>query len=173
MNKEYWDKYYKEKHTDILKPSPFAVFCKSWLADNPIEDAFIVDIGCGNGRDMYYLGAIGYDQSSSAGNYKKISDVNLEHFDVVYARFVIHALTEEEEKQIYDQSSGYLMIETRSDKGVRPDETHERRLTNSDELIKKLEDNNFKIIYFVEGWGLAPHKDEDPVCVRVIAKKQL
>ena len=51
MNKSYWENFYKNKHT--LKPSSFAKFVRKFIKG---KDLIVYDLGCGNGRDSYYLG---------------------------------------------------------------------------------------------------------------------
>ena len=49
---KYWDKYYsKLKNNNRLIPSQFAAFVAGELNTNSI----LIDIGCGNGRDSFFL----------------------------------------------------------------------------------------------------------------------
>ena len=48
---------------------------------------------------------------------------------------------------------------------------HYRRFIELNNITSKLEKNGFDIISKEESNGFAPYKDEDPVCVRVIAQK--
>ena len=49
-NSQYWNDYYFETTAPTL-PSQFAVFILSERLDSSI----IIDIGCGNGRDTFFL----------------------------------------------------------------------------------------------------------------------
>ena len=106
-NNKYWDKFYK--NFKIEKESKFAIFVYKRLKKlkNKIS---IIDIGCGNGRDTIFFikkkyNIIGVDQSSVIGKNKKFFKKNFrkknickknlkldKKFDVVYARFFIHAI---------------------------------------------------------------------------------
>jgi len=66
---------------------------------------------------------------------------------------------------------GLLFIETRSDKGKIPDSTHYRRLINKEALKQKLINLNFEILYEIESAGLSIYNNENPILIRLIAKK--
>ena len=109
----YWDNFYQKK-IKISKPSSFAKFIVKRLKKNKT----LLDIGCGNGRDTFYfnrkgLSVVGIEKSKIAVKNnkkilvkKKIKNINflninifskkfenLEKFDYVYLRFVIHAIS--------------------------------------------------------------------------------
>lgn len=109
-------------------------------------------------------------------------------FEVIYSRFSIHAMTISEENTAITAASklieknGLFCIECRSindpmaNKGevLSPAERvdgHYRRFIVMDELADKLVKNGFSIVYSKESTGFAPHKDEDPMVIRMIAKK--
>jgi adenylylsulfate kinase-like enzyme len=110
-------------------------------------------------------------------------------FDVVYSRFSLHAMTREEERGALQAShdllsaGGLLCIECRSindalarqGEVISPTERisgHYRRFIVRHELIEQLDMLGFDIIDQVESQGLAIHGDEDPVVIRVVAKKR-
>jgi len=103
-----------------------------------------------------------------------------ETFNSVYARFVLHAVPEPLEDYILINSNrvlkndGLLFIETRSDKGEVSDfaDKHYRRLINIDTLIEKLTNLNFEIKFKQESSGLSIYKGDDPILIRIIAKKK-
>ena len=122
---------------------------------------------------------------------KDISSLN-KHFDYKvdhgYARFVLHALSKSEaEKSILFMSqilpkNGYFFSESRSIKSslygtgdalendvFKTD--HKRRFIRKNNLIKQLESTGFKIENITESDGLAVYKDDDPVVIRIIARK--
>ena len=178
MNNKYWEKFYQKKH--IEKPSPFA----RWFIKQDIgaDNKKLIDLGCGNGRDSYFLGSrynvFGIDESKlnkDRGNVKfakkTVLDVDLKNYQVVYNRFFLHAIRKEEQDYVLKNTPNLLVAEFRSDFGVRPDETHRRRLVNGRKFVADIIKNNFRIIYYTEGRGLAKYKGEDPVCIRVIAQK--
>ena len=51
--KDYWENFYKKRHTK--RPSSFVKFCKKYIP----KGSLILDLGCGNGRDSYYLSRFG------------------------------------------------------------------------------------------------------------------
>ena len=110
-------------------------------------------------------------------------------FDVVYSRFSLHAMTPAEEDKMLKASHGLLVsggllcIECRSinDPLARRGEVlsptervdgHYRRFIELLALTQKLERMGFAIEEQIEASGLAVHKDDDPVVIRVIARKQ-
>ncbi|MCL3816995.1 class I SAM-dependent methyltransferase [Aeromicrobium wangtongii] len=65
---QYWERYYAErKSTKVPVPSQFAAFLAQEIPDN----ATVVDVGCGNGRDSIFFAAqahpvLGLDGSHAA-----------------------------------------------------------------------------------------------------------
>lgn len=117
---------------------------------------------------------------------------NLKKFDssieYIYSRFTFHSVDEESETRtlqwVYDSlnDNGLFFVELRSIKdelcgsGQKVAENayvtdHYRRFSNKNELEKKIKEVGFEIIYIIEDKGLAIYKDEDPVVIRVVAKK--
>ena len=109
-------------------------------------------------------------------------------YDTVYSRFTIHSISEEDEnetlKNAYNnlRNEGLFLIEVRSIKDnmfstsekLSDNEgatDHYRRFINFEEIKQKLENLNFSIIYSVESIDLAPYKDENPMIIRIVAKK--
>ncbi len=109
--------------------------------------------------------------------------------DVVYSRFTLHAVSAEEASSALAWASkvlkpgGRLFAEARSVKGSlygvgEPCERdafvyqgHYRRFIRRDELHSELESLGFAIEEIVESDGLAVYGDDDPVVIRVTAKK--
>ena len=66
-NKDFWNKFYK-KNLAVNRPSNFAVFILKFLKK---YKSTIIDIGCGNGRDLLYfkkkkISYLGIDLSKNA-----------------------------------------------------------------------------------------------------------
>lgn len=189
-NIKYWEKYYKNK-TNIDNHSSFAEFCLSYInkGDN------ILDICCGDGRDSVYfnnkdLKVTGIDlvkPNTNIFTFKKVdlsdklSDFSLStKFNNVYSRFMLHSIPEDIEDYVLINcnnilhESGLLFIEVRSDKGVIPNTTndHYRRLLNLELLKSKLINLNFDIIYIEESadWSIA--KEDNPILIRIVARKK-
>lgn len=109
--------------------------------------------------------------------------------DYCYSRFTLHAITEDQQQRALKNAwstlvaGGMFFIEVRS---VRDDiygkgecvgkhayifNSHFRRFIDKEELIFALKQIGFEILYEAEGRGFAPYKDEDPVIIRIVAKK--
>ena len=176
MNSNYWENFYKEFKEET--PSDFVKTL--WL-----RDKFIVELGCGNGRDSYYLGknnhvmaidsAVKNKDTHSVRFFKMSAGdfINKNYQpDVVYCRFFLHSIDEKEEDRILDYSKGKeLYIEVRAD-GDTPKvyKDHSRRYAQPDKLLKKLIDRGFRDIKLNYGRGMAKYKGEDPLVIRIYAK---
>jgi cyclopropane fatty-acyl-phospholipid synthase-like methyltransferase len=209
MDKEYWDKFYKNnKNIETLKEaSSFAIFCQEKFFK--YKNKTILELGSGNGRDASYFSnnlhtVIAIDQSHEGlkflskninKNLSYIKDdfVNMDYqkyinVDVVYSRFTLHAITEEECTIIINKVSSLLKkgdifaIEVRSTqdplcgKGKKIGHNtwftdHSRRFVDSNNLINKILSKKFKLLYFTEEDNLSIYKDDNPVLIRTIFKK--
>ncbi|MBC8197187.1 MAG: class I SAM-dependent methyltransferase [Candidatus Marinimicrobia bacterium] len=204
MDKNYWNSYY-QKHNSIAKPSSYA---KSIINQLP-EKCKFMELGCGNGRDSFYFASEGHsvfacDQSNiiinslnekNGDNPRFITaDINqlntkIENiFDVIYARFVLHALSKEEAQNALNwtfnhlESGGLFFSESRSIKdpifgdGQQVESRiyktdHQRRFLEKNEILNDLQNIGFVIDDVVEEQGLAVYKDSDPVVIRIVARK--
>lgn len=174
MNKKYWEKFYK-KYPE-KKPSSFAKFVL------PHIEGTLVDLGCGNGRDlMFFLSrkikAHGVDESfknkyivqSPVSKYMKVRKSP----ENVYTRFFWHAITKKEQLEILKWVKGMIFIEARTTedrKLAKVFSPHKRNYVNVKSLVKDLKTNGFQILRLEEGY-FSPYKGENPHLVRVIAKK--
>ena len=188
---EYWNKYYdKRKYPD--NPSDFAKFCLEYL--DHWKEVTLLDIGCGNGRDSYFfayngLNVIGVDNSDIVQSLKvrdnvkffqsDVSSLANQKVDYVYARFFLHAITQEEEDILFKwiaenlNKGGLFLSESRTinDELYNKPSDHYRRFLDKDALVKRLEGHGFKINYVKEDTGFAPLYNEDPKLVRIVAEK--
>ncbi len=184
-------------------------FCKKYYKYPAKKTCKLLEIGCGNGRDSFYFSGKGHDVSAfdqseviidtlqnsgkNSPNFfiddiRNISIQPKEPFDIVYARFVLHALNEYEAQQAFKwifehlNNGGLFYSESRSinDKIFGEGEKiekhiyktdHRRRFLVKNDLLKELESFGFTINYVLEKQGLAVYKDSDPVVIRVIAQK--
>lgn len=110
-------------------------------------------------------------------------------YDYCYSRFSLHAINENQENELFENvyqslvMGGFFFIEVRSvndeifglgkkvGRNAYLYNGHFRRFIVLDELVKKLKVQKFKIITAEENRGYAPFADDDPMIIRVIAKK--
>lgn len=164
MDKHYWENYYLENKIPF-RPSNFA---KSIL-ESLEKNSFLIDIGCGNGRDSIYfsnnkINTLGVDQSKNSienlkqyeNNYLKFKTNNIsrlddEEMDYGYCRFLFHSINEEEEEKLLTwlkkNIKNQIFIESRVDidKAKYKDTDHYRRLMNIELFKENLKKFNFKI----------------------------
>lgn len=98
-------------------------------------------------------------------------------YDLIYSRFTFHSITNEQHEIFLDSvcSNTYLAIETRSKTGENDHVTHGktqyRNYTDISYLKKLLFSKKFEILFIKEGRNCAKYNEEDPVCIRVICKR--
>lgn len=189
---QYWSKFYNSKNI-LLENSSFSQFVIKYIKDNinnNMDDINIIDLGCGNGKDTYYLSkfynCIGIDSSFKPEDIENCKFIkgdfikyNKSNFNILYSRFTLHSITDELQLQLLKsiKKSSYLFIETRSDKGINSNriygDNHYRNFTNFNKVKKMLLQNNFKILYNYEGIDCATYKEENPICIRIVCYKYL
>ena len=203
---QYWNEYYRQRLAED-HPSPFALFVRGNLS----EGETLIDLGCGNGRDALYfcrsgLGVTAIDQSETG--IAMIQDAGQENLECIcgditktsshcdglynnaYSRFVIHALTEEQQHDFIKEvhkvlgSGGRFWIEVRgvqdtlygkgepSGRNAFVHDGHYRRFIVLDELTGELEAAGFEIEEAAEMTGFAPYRGEDPIVIRITARKK-
>ena len=201
----YWDEYYKKDAAPSF-PSPFA----EYVANKLSTQQNILEIGCGNGRDSKYFSSKGHhvtglDRSREAielcknlysdesiefffGTITDITKTHKKKYDLVYSRFVIHAMSLKEEivnlRMSYKllNKNGQFFVECRSindplsSKGeilshAERVDGHYRRFIILEEFKQRLGQVGFQVIEAIESNGLALFGKEDPVVIRVHAVK--
>lgn len=192
MNKQYWDKYYS-KHQCSTNPSNFAKFClNNYICKMP---GSIVDIGCGNFRDTVHF-ITPFHQVVAIDRVKKILPLSSKHiyiqtdiYDLIhipliqfrhyYMRWILHSLGVLEESKLFSwlnmttRPGSMIYIECRSDKDKKiKDDSHYRRLINSDELKNIVDWAGFNTIFFKEKRGFSKVGNDDPLLIRLIARKK-
>lgn len=203
---KHWDEFYA-REGGVPEPSSFAVAVAAQLK----QSVRLLEVGCGNGRDAAFFARSGHhvlalDTSQGAielcrrsfgqlsihfdqGTAEHLeSSPNHPRFDVVYSRFVLHAMTVQEEASFCRAArellvpEGRLFIECRSindpmsreGEVIGPTERifgHYRRFIIMEELLRRLESVGFRVVASAEGKGLAVLKDEDPVVIRIEATR--
>jgi len=201
----HWNEYYKKDNVPSF-PSPFAEYVASKLKSKKN----ILEIGCGNGRDSKFFSSkyhnvTGLDRSHEAiqlckklysnefiefflGTITDLVKINKKKYDLIYSRFVIHAMSLDEEVKTLNTSyrllkkNGQFFTECRSindplsQKGEILSHTeridgHYRRFIVLEEFEQRLTQAGFEVIKIIEGKGFAKFGVEDPVVIRVKAIK--
>ncbi len=100
---------------------------------------------------------------------------------VVYSRFVLHSLDDEQEQHFLSALSRHLLpgdslyLEFRCSEDAATEKIfgdHYRRYVDTDNLLRELSGSyGFAIEYSLTGQGMAKYRDEDPFVSRIIARK--
>lgn len=206
----YWADFYSRNHFDT--GSSFSRF----VLEHPGTPEWLVDIGCGDGRDACALGAagrtvLGIDASAegvahATARAKELAvdqrvsfvacDVSdrsslRQHLEELrgrargpigfYLRFFLHAIPEHVQEDLLTtidavaRPGDVLLAEFRTIEDKQVPKTHGkhyRRFLDAARLRDELRERfRFDVDYFVEGRGLSPYGDEDPVLCRVVARR--
>lgn len=176
MNEEFWTNHYKKHKLKV--PSTFAKFVL------PLIQGDLVDIGCGDGRDLYYFKKNGIQAHGVDASYEDIHIIKQPIQDYlaenspaknVYARFFWHAIERKEQLAILDWVQGNLFIEARTDHD-KPHNVigkHKRNLVNVNQLFRDLIKRDYQITHFSQGYGFSPYKGEDPHLFRLVARRMV
>lgn len=222
----FWTRWYSHgtaTHSQDSAPSDFAKFILQQHLQLGCFPKFVVDLGCGCGRDSLYFAhaghsVIGVDAFSNplstlpnlrfancdmaslpmlaAGSvFDAFATRNSKKCDVVYMRFSLHSVPDETQSSVFNWASrnlkpgfGLMCIEVRSvsdplfgkGKNVGPNafvaaslhsKPHYRRFLELDPLVQHLQCCNFEILFSGESCGWAVFRREDPVVIRVVARR--
>ena len=135
----YWNNFYKSNVNFIDQQSSFATFTLDYLKKYP-NHKNLIDIGCGNGRDLKYFVTNNYigtgiDNSNEACEHLKKQNINViqdsfvthnyTNYDVFYSRFSLHSISYSDINifisnisNLMDKTSLFF-VETRSIKGTQ------------------------------------------------------
>jgi SAM-dependent methyltransferase len=208
MDKNYWNQYYKKDKA----PQEASLFAKYIFNNHCKINSKIIELGCGNGRDVVYfaenkLQATAIDQSDVAinklkSNFNSFSNLKFliddftmlndfeDSYDIVYSRFTMHSITEDQENNVITWAynnlviNGLFCIEARGlknelyQKGTPSEQRntyfydeHFRRFICIDEFTSKLMKLGFEIITSLEERGFSPFNGNDETFIRVVVKK--
>ncbi len=110
-NRDYWTHFYKRAHTNL--PSAFAAS----VAIELTKPAYVIDLGCGNGRDSFFFARLGHrviglDFCGKAidDNRKRVleqgmNDVEFEQVDISAPNALVNTLNRIEETAIKEGDS--------------------------------------------------------------------
>lgn len=203
----YWNEYYASSAA-VKRPIPsqFAAFVAGELS----EPHRVVEFGCGGGRDSIFFASYGHDvvgvdaseqavqaceklsenlgESASfvaarideAGLAERLrADDDKPH--LVYARFFVHAITDEEELSFLDLAAALtspgdkLAVEyrtVRDQSGMKVTGTHYRRFVPPAAFQARTLARGFDETYAVEGFGFAKYKQDDAYVARALYTKR-
>lgn len=209
-HKDYWNNYYLNAKNP--PPSTFAEFV---VESGYIKEGMkIIDIGCGEARDTFYFINKGYDtfgidfSETVIKNNKELAvvkgirndvfscvDVNdtdklitdYSDYDVVYARFFIHTLTEKDQQGFLKylgrlKSNSLIFLEFLTDKDSLLQQStkissnegktdHYRRLVNFEAFSKTMDSLGFNPLYQIEAKDLSTgYNDDNPFLGRLICQ---
>jgi adenylylsulfate kinase-like enzyme/ubiquinone/menaquinone biosynthesis C-methylase UbiE len=198
--REHWKSYYSQTNAPT-EPSGYAKF----VIDSNILKSPLLEIGCGNGRDAKYFlehsySYTGIDASNEAISLCKstINDNNAifisgnaatallnlsQVYNSVYMRFCLHAMTDNEERLLFEAlpkvllPGGSLCIECRSINDINAKQGeyishaerrkgHYRRFIDPYMLESRLLKSGFRVLSLTESRGFAPQSYEDPIVIR-------
>lgn len=211
----FWNAYYASTRqgdsplTDA--PSSFIQFCSPFVR----PAGKVIEFGCGNGRDARWFAGqgctyIGLDMSTAAvdkcraavgaspskrrsfrtGDFADTELLAAESgtADVVYSRFTLHSVTDEQETVAVANAfrllkpGGRFMLEARSTRDPRCGvgecvarnayiDTHYRRFLELDGIISKCEAAGFDVVVACEEVRAANFLQDKAVVVRIIAAR--
>lgn len=205
-DRDYWNKYYLSTPPEIEEPSDFARTVLPYMRNSGGRQ--VLELGCGNGRDSLFflkngMHVTGVDASEVSIELLNKEAKQFEHafficddftkcralfqrqYDFIYSRFTLHAITYEQETEMFENlrdalnRDGKIFIEARSINddlyglGKRIDEhtfiynNHFRRFIDTKSLSEKLKEMGFEILKQKEGRGFSKTAHSDPVLVRL------
>lgn len=201
--RRYWDEFYANSaKRPPTYPSQFAAF----VAGEIPEKSPIVEYGCGSGRDTEFFASLGHEilaldgSASAIERCRKYSDgratylnadianskmllkdfISRHEFVVLYARFFLHAIPEEEENGFLKilsellKPSSLVAFEYRTREDVESEKSfgnHFRRFLDHNAFCNKMAASGFEVLYQIKGRGLAKYKTEDAEVGRIVCRK--
>lgn len=204
----YWNEYYKTQRPQ--NPSPFARYVLEEIKKNDFaKKLHILELGCGNGRDSEFFIGNGYrvtgvDASAQAistlqKKFQNVSDARFicddfikiralfqTEYDVIYMRWVLHAISLEQEEELFQHlkealsKDGRIYIEARTTnddlygmgdpvaENAFLHNGHYRRFINVNKFQEKLKKWGYSVLLAVESKGFSKTKDENPTLCRFV-----
>ena len=202
INSDYWKDFYKQNPKFEVSPTPFALWVTDF--DRPaLAEATprtLADLGAGNCRDSIYFHRQGYVVTAIDGGMSPAEIVvpfghyqadflefDLSGQDVIYLRFVIHAMTEADLDTLLHKlatlpNESTIYAETRSTTGISQNEKAETffkssigsehfRMLYSQAYLDEKFSRNFEIVISEESNEFAKYKGDNPYVLRYVLKK--
>jgi SAM-dependent methyltransferase len=202
----YWDRYYAS-HRSAQRPLPsqFATFVAGELA----KPHRVIEFGCGGGRDAVFFASYGHDVTGVDASEQAVKACRAlaEQFGesasfltarieepglasqlkgqpgplAIYARFFVHAITDEEEGAFLDLAAeltspgDVLAVEYRTIRdasGAKVTDRHFRRFLTPSTFEARTLARGFDVSYAVEGFGFAKYKQDDAYVARELFVKR-
>ncbi|WP_299288906.1 methyltransferase domain-containing protein [uncultured Tateyamaria sp.] len=207
---EYWDSYYTAKAVPDI-PSQFAAFVLSECRDADYfldvgcgngRDTFffarhkmpvvsvdgstaaisdIVERSSAQGLPIAALSAACDDPDLMDKVADAMSHIDVSGVGVIYARFFIHAITDDEQAGFLDfcgaflkKNGGKLALEFRTaadEKLSKVTAEHYRRYVEPVDFLNELFQRGLTASYFTQGTGYAKYKDDDAFVVRMLVEQ--
>lgn len=196
----YWNDYYAARASTARPlPSQFATF----VAGELTGPSRVIELGCGNGRDSIFFSAYGHQVTGVDGSaaaveactalsgalgedatfmVSRVDDPELpdrlgmsEVPVVVYARFFVHAITDEEEQEFLRLAAALtkpgdmLAVEyrtVRDQSGAKVTDAHYRRFVAPATFQARALASGFQVTYATEGFGFAKFRQDDAYVAR-------
>jgi SAM-dependent methyltransferase len=205
-HQRYWNEFYAH-HADAVPtdPSPFARWVAE--RESPAGELLDIGSGTGRdtlwfsslgfravGCDYARAGvAYAADRAREGGLSTEFCHLNLydvrhvlvrsarfahdRNFNIVYARFLVHAIEEEGRRHLWLISrsalvgtGGRLYLEFRTEATQHEFGEHFRQFVGPDRVVDELQHHGFEIEHCETRTGLAVHKNEDPRVCRITAR---
>lgn len=201
----YWNEFYAAAATTARPlPSQFAAFVAGELA----EPHRVIDVGCGGGRDAVFFASHGHEVYGLDGSDQAVKACSelaaalgesatfqvaaiddetaasrvpaSDRPTVVYARFFVHAITDEEEQSFLALAAALtkpgdlLAVEYRTVRdsiGEKVTGTHYRRFVSPAAFQANAVNHGFEVTYAVEGFGFAKYRRDDAYVARSLLTK--
>ena len=201
---DYWENIYCQNTIDVQQ-SLFAEFVSTYNINNKSDKKNLLNLGCGNNRDDYFFVSQGFnvtgvDYASNNFSSKNLNiiksdiiyfiDKGINKFNIIYSRFVLHSLTDEDEYLLLSKLHQFIsfecviylefrtIIDELYGKGIEISNNeyifnnHYRRFIILEEFKKKVINIGFKIIYERTSNTFARYKHFKPTVCRIILTKK-
>lgn len=206
----YWEHYYSEhSHDKPQPPSQFAAFviqevqpialaidigcgsgrdtfffARHGVRAMGIDGSHVVIDTCSASAARQGIANLSFECVAVESNdLKQTLDRSLDGLEgtaMAYARFFLHAITEEEQQQFLDTVSSALrqgdvfaaeFRTTRDAPLSKVTAQHYRRYVDPSLLITEMVEHGFTATYMVEGFGYAKYKNDDAYVARLLFRK--